>query len=379
MFLGLSLADAAWTAAGGATGVSALLAGRSWLVQRAIRKQQRADSFAWTLVHDAADALGDGRGTSGDSQVVTESLSRVSNRQASLAAVAAVVRAHPGDIDQMLIDSVKHSTIDDHLREELLAKDHLRRVSALETIEVIRLEELTGEVAGMVTDEHEDVVRAAANALAELRPEIAVGVLVGLANKYGSWVLESLGRAADKLSTRDDRRVPIGRPLWRDAPSLAERAVTEGRLPDPGDASDAIAVMVALLNDTDTNRRLAAVNALANIISHPGAQIALAGAIGVEDRITRFAAAARLVDSSEGRRILRTAARSEDGTDAAEVAAMVLWGHEPGTEIDTSAIMPSNPLLDEYIPEGSSDPVGTLPTQADESTNSNADTTEASA
>ncbi len=338
------MADAAWTAAGGATGLSALLVGRSWLVQRSIRKQQRADSFAWTLVHDAADALGDGRGNSGDSQVVTEALSRPANREAALAAVAAVVRAHPGKIDQALIDAVKHSTIDEHLREELLAKDFLRRVAALETIEVIHLNELTGEVAGMINDDHEEVVRAASNALAELRPEIAVGVLVGLANKHGSWVLESLGRAADKLSTRDDRRVPIGRPLWRDAPSLAERAVTEGRLPDPGDASDAIAVMVALLNDSDTNRRLAAVNALANIITHPGAQIALAGAIGVEDRITRFAAAARLVDSSEGRRILRTAARSEDGTDAAEVAAMVLWGFEPGTEIDPNAILPSNTL-----------------------------------
>lgn len=338
------MADAAWTAAGGATGLSALLVGRSWLVQRSIRKQQRADSFAWTLVHDAADALGDGRGTSGDSQVVTEALSRPANREAALAAVAAVVRAHPGKIDQALIDAVKHSTIDEHLREELLAKDFLRRVAALETIEVIHLNELTGEVAGMINDDHEEVVRAASNALAELRPEIAVGVLVGLANKHGSWVLESLGRAADKLSTRDDRRVPIGRPLWRDAPSLAERAVTEGRLPDPGDASDAIAVMVALLNDSDTNRRLAAVNALANIITHPGAQIALAGAIGVEDRITRFAAAARLVDSSEGRRILRTAARSEEGTDAAEVAAMVLWGFEPGTEIDPNAILPSNTL-----------------------------------
>ncbi len=330
------MADAAWLAAGAASGLSVLLAARSWLVQRSIRRHQRADSFAWTLVHDAADALADGRGTAGDSQVITEALSRPNNREAALGAVAAVVRSQPGKLHHSLLDAVEQSSVDEYLRDELLARDYLKRVAALEVIEVIQLDSLTGEVAGMVADPEEEVVRAAANALAELRPEVAVGVLVGLASKHGAWVLDSLGKAADRLATRDNRNVPIARPLWRDAPSLAERAITEGRLPDPGDASDAIAVMVSLLNDSDTNRRLAAVNALANIISHPGAQIALAGAIGVEDRITRFAAAARLVDSAEGRRILRTAAKSEQPNDAAEVAAMVLWGHEPGTEIDTS-------------------------------------------
>ncbi len=334
--------EIAWAGAGAACGLTVLLVVRSWFVQRTTRRHQRADSFAWTLVHDAADALADDRGTSGDRQVITESLSRPHHRGAALAAVAAVIRAQPGEPNKALLEAIESSTVSAHLRDELLEKDHLRRTAALETIEVIQLESMTGEVAGMVADEHPEVIRAAANALVQLRPEIAVGLLVGLAPRHGTWVLDSLGQAADKLATRDDRRVPIARPLWRDAPGLAERAVLEGRLPDPGDASDAIAIMVSLLNDPDTNRRLAAINVLANIISHPGAQIALAGAIGVEDRITRFAAAARMVDSAEGRRILRAAARSESGSDAADVAAMVLWGHEPGTEIDTTEHLPVN-------------------------------------
>lgn len=89
--------------------------------------------------------------------------------------------------------------------------------------------------------------------------------------------------------------------------------------------------MIGLLNDEDSGKRLGAVNALANVIDHPGAQIALAGAIGVEDRVTRFAAAVRMADSEKGRALLKNAAESGHSSDAAEVAALVLWGEEDTT------------------------------------------------
>ena len=53
--------------------------------------------------------------------------------------------------------------------------------------------------------------------------------------------------------------------------------------------------------------------------------IALAGALGSDDRMVRFATAANLSDSPVGRDILRRTAMSGDGSDAARMAAEVLW------------------------------------------------------
>ena len=86
-------------------------------------------------------------------------------------------------------------------------------------------------------------------------------------------------------------------------------------------------VLIEALDDPSSQRRLAAVNALANTIEHPGAQIALAGALTAPDRMTRFAAASRLAQTDAGRAILHRAAASGESSDAASMASEVLWSN----------------------------------------------------
>jgi hypothetical protein len=70
---------------------------------------------------------------------------------------------------------------------------------------------------------------------------------------------------------------------------------------------------------------LAAVTALAAAIEHPAAQLALAGALGSSERMIRYATAANLSETPIGREILRRAANSVDGSDAARMASEILW------------------------------------------------------
>ena len=106
---------------------------------------------------------------------------------------------------------------------------------------------------------------------------------------------------------------------------LAQRALTESATFDRATVSDAMTALIEALEDESSSKRLAAVIALAASIDHPAAQIALAGALGCSDRMVRYATAANLSDSAAGRGILRRTAASGDGSDAARMAAEVLW------------------------------------------------------
>lgn len=124
----------------------------------------------------------------------------------------------------------------------------------------------------------------------------------------------------------------------------------KGQIPDAGTASDALSVLIEALDDPSSQRRLAAVNALANTIEHPGAKIALAGALTAPDRMTRFAAASRLAQTDAGRAILHRAAASNDSSDAASMASEVLWANagslpgDPGEPGDIERVTPENPF-----------------------------------
>jgi hypothetical protein len=119
--------------------------------------------------------------------------------------------------------------------------------------------------------------------------------------------------------------MPLSRSQWRSAPVLAQRALSESATFSRATVTDALMALVEALEHSTTSKRLAAVTALSASIDHPAAQIALAGALGSDDRMVRFATAANLSDSPVGRDILRRTAASGDGSDAARMAAEVLW------------------------------------------------------
>jgi hypothetical protein len=199
------------------------------------------------------------------------------------------------------------------------------QIEALEIVEVLRVHQLLGDAAVLTRSDDPEIVRAACDAVVEIEPSVGIGILIGLVNGGDSWVLDSLGRAAEAVARRENRPVPLSRAQWRGAPMLAQRALTESATFDRATVSDAIMSLVEALEHESTSRRLASVTALSASIDHPAAQIALAGALGSEDRMVRFATAANLSDSAVGRDILRRTALRGDGSDAARMAAEVLW------------------------------------------------------
>jgi len=252
--------------------------------------------------------------------------------------LAAIARSFGELASDDLFEAVKRSRVDDWVRHKLVDDDPLERIEGLETVEILRLSSLFGEAANLANDEDEQVVRAAAEALVALDPSVAVGVLVGLVNRSGGWVLDTLGRATAQLAKVGVGRVPVARPQWRNAPMLAEASLAKGQIPDAGTASDALSVLIGALDDPSSQRRLAAVNALANTIDHPGAKIALAGALTAPDRMTRFAAASRLAQTDGGRAILHRAAASNESSDASSMAAEVLWANAGSNADEDEAV-----------------------------------------
>lgn len=321
----IEFGELAWITAGGATALTVLLVAQTMLAQRSNRDQRVSASDIWVGMGEAARRLTRGESEFGDAGVVVEALSRPDTQEDALAAVVAVLRAEHGNVDEAIYTAIAESSVVDLVTERLSSEDPLVRTDALETIEIIRLQASVGDVASAATDDHEEVARAAANALTVLAPELAVGLLAGRVRTGGVWAVEALGRAIDAQSAASESPRTISRPMWEEAPALAERVLTDDEPVDAADAAEALAVMTDLLHHNDQEHRLSAVRALSKVTDHPSAQIALLGALDSEDRVTRFAAAARLADSEEGRMVLRYYAEAGHGSDAGEAAALVLW------------------------------------------------------
>ena len=255
------------------------------------------------------------------------------------AALAVAVRQEVGDVHPALFSAVSRSRLPNILRTQLDLGDGHHVVEALEIVEVFRVHDLLGDAAALTRSTDPLVVRAACDAIVEIDQSVGLGILIGLADGSESWVLDSIGRATTKLDLRGGGNVPLSQAQWRSAPMLARRALDESATFDRATVSDAVSTLIRSLDDRSAAKRLAAVSALSASIDHPGAQLALAGALGSSDRMTRYAVAASLSDSVVGRQILRRTAADVDGSDAARMAAEILWaddGH--GREVQLRAV-----------------------------------------
>ena len=327
----IEFGELAWITAGGAAAITALLVAQTMLVHRCNRAQHRSAADIWVGMGEAARRLAKGDGEFGDAGTVVEALSRPDTQVDGLAAVVAVLRGEQGHVDEAIYAAIAESSVVKPVSELLRSADPLVRTDALEIIEITRLHGFVGDVASAATDDNEEVARAAANALTVLAPELAVGLLAGRVRTGGVWAVEALGRAIDAVGAAGDSPMAIGKPLWEGAPALAERVLTDDSPIDAADAAEALAVMTDLLHHDDQEHRLSAVRALSKVTDHPAARIALLGALDSPDRVTRFAAAARLADTDAGRLVLRHYAEAGHGSDAGEAAALVLWSDSGST------------------------------------------------
>lgn len=334
--------DFTWLLAGAALSLFVMTALWTVFTRHAVLRRARTAGQLWEDTYDLGVALAEGRGGAEGGRDIDRLMRSQKDPTPVVLSLAAIARSFGELASADLFDAVRRSSVDEWARNKLVSSDALERIEGLETVEILRLESLFGEVANLANDDDEQVVRAAAEAMVTLNPSVAVGVLVGLVNRSGGWVLDTLGRATAVLADSGTGRVPVARPQWRNAPMLAEASLAKGQIPDAGTADDALSVLIEALDDPSSQRRLAAVNALANTIEHPGAKIALAGALTAPDRMTRFAAASRLAQTEPGRAILHRAAASNESSDAASMAAEVLWanaGDAPGAEErDTTSV-----------------------------------------
>ena len=336
--------DLVWVLAGAAFAlflVSVLWAAMGRFL--AIRKTNFAGAI-WQRAYDAGSRLADGAGYEYGDEDLIALVKAVSDPAPIATALAAVSNSWGDTADDAFFDAIEKTTLDRWVQGKLASTDHLEQTAGLEFVEALKLKSLLGQAANFTTHEEEQVKRAACEAMVAINPSAAIGVLVGMVREGSSWVLDTLGRATNLLVEQPDGRLPVGRPQWRGAPMLAEQALKNGNLPDAGAATDALAVLLDLLDDDSTQKRLGAVNALANTIKHPGAQIALAGALSAPDRLTRFAAASRLAESESGQAILRRSITEDAASDAAKIAAEVLWTgiDTPTPQVDRSDLIPKD-------------------------------------
>lgn len=292
--------------------------------RRGERTGQR-DGITWKRAYHLGSELAAGRNVDRHAAALVELLDTTDQPMLVASALAVAVRQEHTEVDPALFAAIGRSRLAVLLRTRLDDTDVNTKVEALEIVEVLRVHVLLGDAAVLARCDDPVLVRAACDAVVELEPGIGIGILIGMVNGGDSWVLDSLGRAVDAAARRESRPVPLSRSQWRGAPMLAQRALSESATFSRATVTDALMALIEALEHPTTSKRLSAVTALSASIDHPAAQIALAGALGSDDRMVRFATAANLADSPIGRDILRRTAVSGDGSDAARMAAEVLW------------------------------------------------------
>jgi hypothetical protein len=314
-----------WGLAASAGLVVVVIVASAFRARRRGERHGQRDGITWKRAYHLGSELAAGRNIERHAPALIELLDTTDQPLLVASALGVAVRQEHTEVDPALYAAVGRSRLANVLRPRLDDPDINTRVEALEIVEVLRVHVLLGDAAVLARYDHPIVVRAACDAVVELEPSIGIGILIGMVNSGDSWVLDSLGRAVDAAARRESRPVPLSRSQWRSAPVLAQRALAESATFSPATVTDALMALVEALEHSTTSKRLAAVTALSASIEHPAAQIALAGALGSDDRMVRFATAANLADSPVGRDILRRAAMSGDGSDAARMAAEVLW------------------------------------------------------
>lgn len=288
--------------------------------------------------HLAAELLA-GRATAANSADLVEFIDQTSEPMTVAASLAVATRQEPHETHVALRTAVGRSRLPKILRARLNSGDPHQVIEALEIVEVLRVQTLLGDAAALTLHRDPRIIRAACDAVVEIDPATGLGVLIGLVDICESWVLDSIGRATTTLNTRGGYNGPLSQAQWGNAPMLARRVLDESALHDRATVGDAVATLIRSLDDPSAAKRLAAVTALSSSIDHPAAQLALAGALGSSDRMTRYAVAASLSDSVVGRQILRRTAAEADGSDAARMAAEILWsGDSHEREVQLHAV-----------------------------------------
>jgi HEAT repeat protein len=339
-----------WSAAGAFSTVALATGGRAVFVQWRTTSSTSRRSKAWASVSDAVN-----RFAAGDEAAGNEVLTAI--QKPAFARIAVEGLANASRIDPRVPIQLRGQTelvsrIHEWVVRELGQDDPGRRAGAVEAVAALRLRQCRGSVALACTDKDPMVRVSACRALATIDPDQAIGVLLGLVEKDGSWAADLL---ADLISRNDgtlsaNSAVIARANEWAATPALlrlltngkiagAERvmvgaldaddvkvranaaeALRESATPEAADA------LIGSLTDASENIRLNVVRALGAVRGEQHA-LQLAAMLGDSSRLVRFAAGEALTKIPGGADLLR---RASEGADqlAAEAAHVCLWQAE---------------------------------------------------
>ena len=314
-----------WILSGAAAVIVIALALTTMRTHRKVELDLADAGRSWKRAYHLGAELASGRHVEQNTARLAELFAGERDHLALASAIGVAVRQHADDVDDAIFVALTVTGLAASIRSTLQGGVVDLQMEALELVEVLHLDTLVGDAAVLTRSKVPGLARAACDAVVENDPAMGVGILIGLIESGGTWVLDALDRAGERMARQQLRSMPVARAQWADAPMLARRVLAESAQHDVATVNGAVSALISALDDASSAKRLTAVNALLSSIDHPAAQIALLAAVGSGDRMTRFATAAGLAESVIGRELLRRTAAHADGSDAARMAAEVLW------------------------------------------------------
>jgi HEAT repeats len=316
----------------------------------AIVRQIRHNSTGSTQADrwdDATSAvMGFVTGEAARSERFSKLLKREDTRSIVIEAFCNVARANPESAKALRHRSEDVALLRKWVSDSLDDKEPGRRANACEVVGTLRLRACHGMVLAATGDADANVRVSATRALCVLDPETAVGVLLGLIERDGSWAADLLAdllqrvpqkaMAAVMQRAREWGATPALVKLLASCPSEVANTVLLGSLETDSpelrarvaeaiqaSSPQAIASLAALLTDPHEGTRLSAVRSLGRA-RNPKALITLSSALSDSSRLVRFAAAEGIAATPSGANLLSRIVAGVD-KNAAEAAELALW------------------------------------------------------
>jgi HEAT repeat protein len=316
----------------------------------AIVRQVRHNSTGSTQAdrwEDASDAVkGFVLGDAVRSAKFSKLLQREDTRAIVIEALSNMARANPESAKALRHRKEDGAVLRQWVSDSLEDKDAGRRANACEVVATLRLRACHGMVLAATGDEDANVRVTATRALCVLDPETAVGVLLGLIEKEGSWAADLLADLLQRVPVQALAAVMQRAREWGATPALVRLLAScpsevansillsaletdnpelRARVAEAIHASspESVAALATLLTDPHEGTRLSAVRSLGRV-QNPKALITLSSALSDSSRLVRFAAAEGIGGTPGGPDLL---SRIVDGSDrnAAEAAELTLW------------------------------------------------------
>lgn len=333
-----------WTFSGTVVGLI-ICVGISAIV-RQVRHNSTGSSQADRWEDASSAVMGFVEGDPTRSEKFSKLLKREDTRAIVIEAFSNVARANPESAMGLRHRKEDVAFLRQWVSDSLEDKEPGRRSNACEVVGTLRLRACHGMVLAATGDEDANVRVSATRALCVLDPETAVGVLLGLIEREGSWAADLLADLLQRVPAKAIAAVMERAREWGATPALVKLLAScpsevantillssletdnpelRARVAEAVQASSpqAIAALATLLTNPHEGTRLSAVRSLGRV-SNPKALITLSSALSDVSRLVRFAAAEGIGGTLGGADLLRRIAAGSDA-NAAEAAELALW------------------------------------------------------